>query len=202
MFNTVPIHAGEKYEYLEAYRQIIATQDCLEMWFFKVILLGAPGLGKTTARRRLTGEIDDISSSGEEVQPSTGTVESGHSVVIRNLSSTTALITPSEWLVVENLTDEARMILQYFHSHIREKMATRTTAKTADLCQSEVKKVKRFFKSIRKRHKKTDSHIIASSSLADDVESSAAPPPEQGISQSLVMTKVADMFRKVLGPKH
>ena len=100
------------------------------MWFFKVILLGAPRLGKTTARCRLAGEIDDIVSSGEEEQTSTGTVESGYSVVIRNLSSTTALITPSEWLANKDLPDEARMILQYFYCHIREKKAIQSTATT------------------------------------------------------------------------
>ena len=109
-------------QYLDAYRQIIAKQETLEMWFIKVILLGAPRLGKTTMLRRLTGEIDDISSSGEGEQPSTGTVESGPSIVIRNLSSTTALITSSKWLVTNNLSDEAYMLLRYFHSHISEKL--------------------------------------------------------------------------------
>ena len=93
------------------------------MWFIKVILLGAPRLGKTTMRRRLTGEIDDISSSGEGEQPSTGIVESGPSIVVRNLSSTTALITESEWLATKGLTEETCAILQYFRSHISEKKA-------------------------------------------------------------------------------
>ena len=101
----------------------MATREIIEMWFFKVILLGAPRLGKTTVRRRLTGEIQDISSASEGENPSTGAVESGHSVVIRNLSSTTALVTPSQWLATKDLTDEARMFLQYFHSHMQEKKA-------------------------------------------------------------------------------
>ena len=73
-------------------------------------------MGKTTARRRLTGEILDISSSGEEVeQPSTEAVKS-HSVVIRRLSSTTAILTQSQWVVPIDLADEARIFLQMFHS--------------------------------------------------------------------------------------
>ncbi len=68
MISCIISSLGEK-DYLAAYHQVLATQ---EMWFIKVILLGAPRLGKTTARRRLTGEIKDISSSGEEEQPSTG----------------------------------------------------------------------------------------------------------------------------------
>ena len=82
---------------MAAYREVLARGECIEMWFIKVILLGAPRLGKTTVRRRLTGEISDISSSGEAKQPSTGAVESAPSVVIRNLSKTTALVTPTEW---------------------------------------------------------------------------------------------------------
>ena len=107
--------------YLDTCRQFLATQECLEMWFLKVILLGFPRLGKTTMRRRLTGEIDDISSSGEGEQPSTGIVESGPSVVIRNLSSTTALVTGSNWVATDGLTEEACAILQYFYNHVSEK---------------------------------------------------------------------------------
>ena len=118
--------SGSNKKYLDAYRQILAKRETLEMWFIKVILLGAPRLGKTTMRRRLTGEIDDISSSGEGEQPSTGTVESGPSIVIRNLSSTTALITESQWLATKNLSDEAYMLLRYFHSHVSEKISTRS----------------------------------------------------------------------------
>ena len=44
-------------EYLDAYIKILDTQDCIEMLFVKIIFLGPPRLGKTTARRRLTGKI-------------------------------------------------------------------------------------------------------------------------------------------------
>ena len=87
------------------------------MWFIKVVLLGAPGLGKSTVRRRLGGGIDDISSCGETTAyPSTGTVESG--VVIRNLSSTTALVTPSEWRFTKDLAEEASLMFHLFFSYI------------------------------------------------------------------------------------
>ena len=98
--------------YLIAYHLILATHDTIAMWFIKVVLLGTPGLGKSTVRRRLGGEIDDISSCGETTSyPSTGTVESG--VVIRNLSSTTALVTPSEWHFTKDLSEEASLFFSY-----------------------------------------------------------------------------------------
>ena len=65
------------------------------MRFFKVILLGAPRLGKTTFCRRLKGEIDDIHSSGEGEHPSSGALESGGNIVVRSLSNSAAVVTPS-----------------------------------------------------------------------------------------------------------
>ena len=110
-----PVHFSPGY--LIAYHEILATHDTIAMWFIKVVLLGAPGLGKSTVRRRLGGEIDDISSCGETTAyPSTGTVESG--VVIRNLSSTTALVTPSEWRFTKDLAEEASLMFHLFFSYI------------------------------------------------------------------------------------
>ena len=115
-------------QYFQAYRHILSTQECVELWFLKVVLLGAPRLGKTTVRRRLTGEIDDISSSGEGVHPSTGAVESGHGVLIRNISNTTAMVAPTEWSASKDLVSEARLFLQYIFNHISEKQLLQSKA--------------------------------------------------------------------------
>ena len=98
-------------QYLAAYYQILKTRGSLDMIFLKMVFVGSPRLGKTSALRRLTGEIVDISSAGEPEQPSTGTVESGPTVVLRNLTSTTVM-TPSEWLATKNLTEEASILLR------------------------------------------------------------------------------------------
>ena len=66
-------------------------------------------------RRRLTREIDDIDSAGETTQPSTGAVETDHNVVIRNLSSTTAVVMPSEWSATKDLSEEARILFQFIN---------------------------------------------------------------------------------------
>ena len=66
-------------------------------------------------RRRLTREIDDIDSAGETTQPSTGAVETDHNVVIRNLSSTTAVVTPSEWSATKEISEEVRMLFQFVY---------------------------------------------------------------------------------------
>ena len=83
------------------------------MLFLKFLFVGPPRLGKTTVRRRLLKEIIDLMSAGEVDQshPSTGTVESSD-VVVTGVSSTTAVITESEWSELAGLIDETRMLVQ------------------------------------------------------------------------------------------
>ena len=102
-------------KFVDAYRHFINTKDVLELLFLKFLFVGPPRLGKTTARRRLMGEITDLISANEadQAHPSTGAVESGHSMVVRNVSNTTAVVTQAEWSSVESLSDEARIL---FHN--------------------------------------------------------------------------------------
>ena len=110
-------------KFVDAYRHFINTKDVLELLFLKFLFVGPPRLGKTTARRRLMGEITDLISASEEDQhhPSTGAVESGHSMVVRNVSNTTAVVTQAEWSSVENLSDEARILFHNFVDSIEAK---------------------------------------------------------------------------------
>ena len=103
-------------KYVDAYQHFINTKDALDLLFLKLLFVGPPRLGKTTARRRLMGEIDDLISAdeAEQSQPSTGAVESGHSMIVRGLSSTTAVVTQADWSTVDSHTDEARMLFHNF----------------------------------------------------------------------------------------
>ena len=103
-------------KFVDAYRHFINTKDVLELLFLKFLFVGPPRLGKTTARRRLMGEITDLISASEADQhhPSTGAVESGHNMVVRNESITTAVVSQAEWSSVENLSDEARILFHNF----------------------------------------------------------------------------------------
>ena len=181
------------------------------MWFVKVVLLGAPRLGKTTARRRLTGEIDDISSSGEKEQPSTGVVESVPSVVIRNLTATTALITPTEWAASRDLTDEAHMLIQFFNSLTREKevdkvMPTKKATPKKKSQQEFGKLMKDFTKSKAKQPnflQRAQGFVQLKKKAQPTRES--IPASDSKVTrnyQAQALTEVAEFFRDAIGPKY
>ena len=140
-------------------------------------------------------EIDDISSSGEMQQPSTGAVESG--IIIRNLSSTMALVTPSDWCFTRDLAEEANMVLRFISSYYSEK-------------EEFVDKI------ISSPEDKVDEGVL---NPKPDAEESPASPMEAAIpdsgkvmsklsssidskpSQSPVTSEVVEMFRNAVGPK-
>ena len=208
-----------KLKYLDAYRHVLTTQESIDMWFIKVILLGAPRLGKTTARRRLGGEIADISSSGEAVQPSTGIVESG--VVIRNLSSNTAYVTPSHWSISKNLSEEGNNILHWLYNHTLRKKATSTSKGSLDShAKTNTASAKNGNEGLPDSHAKTDTaptkngneglpnstaETVVSPILSESlIESSHSPKvvSEMNVNiQSEAMSELDEFFREVFSRK-
>ena len=103
------------------------------MLFLKFLFSGPPRLGKTTALRRLMGEIADLMSAGEadRVHASTGAVESGSNMIVNSVSSSTAVVTKAEWCAAKSRTDEARMLfLQLEHIMETEDAPPTTTTST------------------------------------------------------------------------
>ena len=188
---------------LIAYRQILATGDSIEMWFLKVILLGAPELGKSTVRRRLGGEIADIFSSGETTHPSTGTVESG--VVIRNLSGTTALVTPSEWNFTKNLSQEANVFLQYFFSHYLNTQVTIESSPEVNTAPATIAEGVKEDVLIRPQPEESAvSHTETPHGDSPEVTSKPSARPKAGNSSrsSITLSEVAELFRKAVHSEH
>ena len=111
------------------------------MLFLKILFSGPPRQGKTSARRRLEGEIVDLMSAGEAdlVQPSTGAVESGPGMIIQSVSSSTAVVTEAEWRVVKSLREEAGMLLHNLADNLETRNAPATTpARAMDVRPVEV----------------------------------------------------------------
>ena len=80
--------------------------------------LGLPRSGKTSLRRRITGEIENIMKArqkGETEQPSTGVLEDGGQVLIKPSCLELGTIRSKIWSVIKNLGDEANMLNQFFH---------------------------------------------------------------------------------------
>ena len=128
-------------KFTTAYRHFINTKDVLELLFLKILFSGPPRQGKTSARRRLEGEIVDLMSAGEAdlVQPSTGAVESGSGMIVQSVSSSTAVVTESEWHAVKSLEEEAGMLLHNLAGEMKAKNdPTSTLARAMDVRPVEV----------------------------------------------------------------
>ena len=122
------IVVGE-FQFTRAYCHFVNTKEALEILSLKILFSGPPRQGKTSARRRLEGEIVDLTSAGEAdlVQPSTGAVESGSSMIVKSVSSSTAVVTEAEWHAVKSLEEEAGMLLHNLACEMATKNATTTT---------------------------------------------------------------------------
>ena len=221
-----PVHFSPGY--LIAYHLILATHDTIAMWFIKVVLLGAPGLGKSTVRRRLGGEIDDISSCGETTAyPSTGTVESG--VVIRNLSRTTALMTPSEWRFTKDLSEEASFFFSYIISRrkiggvaeissppeselterntqpeqvVASKSSDHSSKKTRTLRRRKRRKRGKVRRSSARSTDVVESSIEPSAHLIEGTKPSAHPIQSNSSQYKAMVLEVAKLFGSAASPKY
>ena len=63
----------------------------------------------------------------EQPQPSTGAVNCEHSMIVRSVSNTTAVVTQAEWAVVKNVTDEACMLFHNFADSVKSRKITMPT---------------------------------------------------------------------------
>ena len=137
-------------------------------------------------------EIDDISSSGEMQQPSTGAVESG--IIIRSLSSTMALVTPSDWCFTRDLAEEANLVLRFISSYYSEKKVV--VDKIINSPEGKVAEgVLNPKPDVEESPASQMETVIPDSAKVVSKSSSSKP------SQSPVTSEVVEMFRNALGPK-
>ena len=129
-----------EFKFTNAYRYFIKTKDVLIMRFLKFLFSGPPRLGKTTALRRLIGEIIDLLSAGEAnlVHSSTGAVESKRNMIVRTLSITTALVADAEWCAVNNHADEACMLFQMLQQSLETEHVPSTSTSATDKMDTRV----------------------------------------------------------------
>ena len=121
---------------MNAYNQMIASEkNIIKMLIAKVIFLGPPGRGKTVTRRRLFGEIVNISMEEGE-QPSTGVIDA-HTFVVKKEDRTTGLLNPGDnWRSITKLKDEKQLLYKLCHwassGENNSKKADSSTPKVAD----------------------------------------------------------------------
>ena len=100
-FSTIAL---ENQSHYEAYQQALKEGVAISLKYLKVLFFGAPRTGKTSMRRRLVGEI--LNLSNEPVQASTGTAEA-YNVIVKlvedKITSSTTVVTKSKWSTVKAL---------------------------------------------------------------------------------------------------
>ena len=101
--------ALENQRHYEAYQQALKKGIGIKLKYLKMLFFGPPRTGKTSMRRRLVGEIKNLTN--EPVQASTGTAEH-YDVIVKLFEDKTthspAVITKSEWSNVKALFGEEK----------------------------------------------------------------------------------------------
>jgi len=106
----------EELKYIKAYQH-------LEMIFLKLLFSGPPRIEKSTACRRLQGEIVNLVSAGEADQfhPSTGVIKLGPDIIVKRVKSFAAIVTESEWSATKSYIDKACMLFNKLKQNIEAK---------------------------------------------------------------------------------
>ena len=174
--------------------------------YLKLIFLGPPRLGKTTARRHLTGKITDLRSAGEadRPQPSTGVVESGGNIVVRSLSASTAVITEdSDWFHVENQCDEAMSLFHFIFENYENKSKPDSAPPNCTPSSRPVSTVGEHTASqpTAQEYLQSDTPNVSATPSAP---SPAAPSPAAPVSSSQPqdIPEVVEVFTKAVTSKH
>ena len=121
---------------MQAYHEMVSSEEnVIDILIAKVIFLGPPGRGKTVTRRRLFGEIVNISTEEGE-QPSAGVIDA-HTFVVKKEDRTTGLLNPGDdWISITTLKDEKQLLCKLFHwassGENNSKKADLSTPKVAD----------------------------------------------------------------------
>ena len=172
------------------------------MIFLKLLFIGPPGLGKTTVRRRLMGEITDLESAGEEgtSKPSTAAVETGNSVVVKSISNTSAVVTEFEWCATKTLEDEGCMLFRSLIDSLHRKTTT---------CQDESRKIgeKITKHSIKTDSESTSTQLTSHSHPLEDVPSErdiGMSPQDSTFSVTNIedIPGLADIIKKIMSSQH
>ena len=120
----------ENQPHFEAYQKALKEEVAIPLKYLKVLFFGPPRTGKTSMRRRLVGEIQNLTK--KNVQASTGTAEV-YDVIVKvfedKTTTSTTVIMKSEWSNVQtlfgkkrgpcatDLDDELRLLYQFISTY-------------------------------------------------------------------------------------
>ena len=145
--------ALENQLHYEAYLRALKEEVAIPLKYLKLLFFGPPRTGKTSMRRRLVGEIQNLAT--EPVQPSTGTAEVYDAIVKLvedKITTSAAVITKSEWSGVKalfgkekntdetDLNDELRLLYQLIYEATPKRKSHVPDLVIAEEAQGEVTK--------------------------------------------------------------
>ena len=123
--------------------KVIAEKICVDINIIRLVYSGLPRSGKTCSRRRLMGEILNILMAMEKEQPSTGVVEEGGHVVIRNVHSDVGTIVSRRWSVLKDVLEEAGIYSRLFYETVKSGTTSavgRDTASQSSISDADTRK--------------------------------------------------------------
>ena len=100
----------ENLKHYEAYEQALQDGISLTLCYLKFLFLGPPRSGKTSARRRLVGEIINLSRL-DQPSKSTGVAET-NDVIIKKLVCESTAIVNSEWQSIQRSQGDGSSVAQ------------------------------------------------------------------------------------------
>ena len=99
---------GENEEVLELIQEHIEQEGSVKLRIVKSLFFGPPSVGKTTTRKRMTGEIDNLSTSGP---PTSTGIDNPITVSLYHESA--VLITDSDQWKEQNIESQADMLINH-----------------------------------------------------------------------------------------
>ena len=196
---TVPIH-----EKVEACRQAIREKGAVDQIIMQGIFFGLPRSGKTSTKKRLTGQKPALE------QPSTGVAEEVTHVEIEDIERTTVqLLSRSTWNEVADLSEEAAIVVEDVTTHftqdrgssgnrklVKKIMKSHATYSTPSKMDKIVDKVKIMF--VRKSDA-PDVVLCADPKQSSQLKSASTPSdPMEILSSALQRSTIIECRRRPL----
>ena len=185
---------AEDRRHYEAYQQALHSGLSIALKYIKLLMFGPPRSGKTSLRRRLIGDI--INLSDQAILPSTGTVDT-HNVIVKlaeeKMTSSAAVISETTWRAVgkdgaddTDLDKELHLLYQF----ISEGSVCRVSTDVDEPRPSASESVQEVQESINTADTDNDKGPLKSNKLLENMPKSS----QEAVTANATVTEVQSMM--------